>query len=58
MEMLFECFNTTKCNVEFGIDNYVYEKEKIQTNANGTETIYEKLTKKRQRRFERENNYS
>ena len=36
----------TKGKIEFGIDNYIYGKEKIQTNANGTETIYARCSKK------------
>ena len=46
MEMLIEC-NTTKGNTEFEVDNYVYEKESVQTNANGTVAIYVSCIKKR-----------
>ena len=43
--MLVECFITTKCNIEFGVDNYVYEKEKFRTNANRRDTIYARCIK-------------
>ena len=28
MEIIVECYNAIKDNFEFGVDNYVYEKEK------------------------------
>ena len=46
MKMLDECFNTIECNVESGVDNCVYGKEKVETNANRTETIYARCIKK------------
>ena len=39
MGMLVEWFNTTKYNIEFGVDNYGYEKE-IQTNPCRTEVMF------------------
>ena len=37
----------TKCNIEFRIENYVYEKEKIQANINGTEIIHTTMVSKK-----------
>ena len=52
--------NMTKDNIEFGVESYVYEKEKSQTIAYGLEIIYARYIYIyiKQRRLQRENCYS
>ena len=45
--MLVKWFNFTKCNIQFGVDNYVHEKEKKnQMNTNGTEIFSSRCVNK------------